>query len=187
MAPTSFASAAAAAAAGNTANAARAESGADWPRRSNGATQTFRRPSHATTLSGSTNHSTTREGAPAQTQAQAQNSTWAMSQGVYVPPHAQTGRNGSGFEARYSRDQLTQLFRIQQDSGQLAHGLEHVYMDMATGAWGRKDDDAKELRSGVDQCWDREGGILPLSLTEMTDDEREVGPSPLILRHVHVC
>jgi len=106
-----------------------------------------------------------------------------MSAGVYVPPHAQPGRNGSGFDARYSRDQLTQLFRIQQDSGELAHGLSDLYMGAwephatngaASASWGRKDDQAREPPSGVDQCWDRDGGILPLSLTEMTDDEREV-------------
>lgn len=146
-------------------------------RRTNGATQTFRRPSHATSLSASTNQPPSRDAAappnPSTTSA------------VYVPPHAQPGRNGSSFEARYSRDQLTQLFRIQQQAGDLGDGLSDLYMGAwepqatngaSSASWGRKDDHggAREAPSGVDQCWDRDGSILPLSLTDMTDDEREV-------------
>ncbi|KAH7562869.1 hypothetical protein BM1_02389 [Bipolaris maydis] len=173
MAPTSFASAAA----GNSANPARVEAGGDWARRTNGATQTFRRPSHATSLSGSTTQPTSRDPpAPQNT---------STSAGVYVPPHAQPGRNGSSFEGRYSRDQLTQLFRIQQQAGDLSDGLSDLYMGVwephatngASGAsWGRKDDHGggREAPSGVDQCWDKDGSILPLSLTDMTDEEREI-------------
>jgi hypothetical protein len=146
-------------------------------RRTNGATQTFRRPSHATSLSGSTNHSTSRD------PAAPQNSS--TNPGVYVPPHAQPGRNGSSFEGRYSRDQLTQLFRIQQASSDLSDGLSDLYMGgwephatngSSSASWGRKDDHGREREapSGVDQCWDRDGSILPLSLTDMTDDEKEV-------------
>lgn len=151
-------------------------------RRTNGATQTFRRPSHATSLSGSTNHSSSRD------PAAPQNSS--TSAGVYVPPHAQPGRNGSSFEGRYSRDQLTQLFRIQQASSDLNDGLSSLYMGgwephatngASSASWGRKDDHGREREapSGVDQCWDRDGSVLPLSLTDMTDDEREVGTHPI--------
>jgi PERQ amino acid-rich with GYF domain-containing protein len=163
----------------------------DRARRTNGATQTFRRPSHATSLSGSTSHSSSRETAAPQNQS--------TSAGVYVPPHAQPGRNGSSFEGRYSRDQLTQLFRIQQESGELNDGLSNLYTggwephatNGASGAsWGRKDDHGREMPSGVDQCWDRDGSILPLSLTDMTDDEREVGPlhcAFLMTMYANVC
>ena len=143
-------------------------------RRTNGATQTFRRPSHATTPSGSTTHSSSRDvSAP-------QNSS---NPGVYVPPHAQTGRNGNSGDGRYSRDQLAHLFRTQQDSGDLSDALSSLYMGAwephttngASGAsWGRKEDHGREAQSGVDQCWDRDGSILPLSLADMTDDEKEV-------------
>ena len=146
-------------------------------RRTNGATQTFRRPSHATSLSGSTNQPPSRDAA-----APPNSST---TPGVYVPPHAQPGRNGSSFEGRYSRDQLTQLFRIQQQAGDLSDGLSDLYMGAwepqatngaSSASWGRKDDHGggREAPSGVYQCWDRDGSILPLSLTDMTDDEREV-------------
>lgn len=150
-------------------------------RRTNGATQTFRRPSHATSLSGSTSQPAPRDAPAPQTPS--------TSAGVYVPPHAQPGRNGASFEGRYSRDQLTQLFRIQQQAGDLNHGLSDLYMGAwephatngaASASWGRKDDHGggREAPSGVDQCWDKDGAILPLSLTDMTDDEREVCSLP---------
>lgn len=143
-------------------------------RRTNGATQTFRRPSHATTLSGSTTHSSSRDVSAPQS---------SSNPGVYVPPHAQPGRNGNSGDGRYSRDQLAQLFRTQQDSGDLNDALSSLYMGAwephttngASGAsWGRKEDHGREAQSGVDQCWDRDGSILPLSLADMTDDEKEV-------------
>jgi PERQ amino acid-rich with GYF domain-containing protein len=151
-------------------------------RRTNGATQTFRRPSHATSLSGSTAHSASRE-APA-----SQN---ASNSGVYVPPHAQPGRNGSSAEGRFSRDQLTQLFRTQRDGDELADGLSNLSMGAwdshatngAAGAsWGRNHDHSRDVQSGVDQCWDRDGSIEPLSLRDLTDEEREV-----CYRLLHMC
>jgi PERQ amino acid-rich with GYF domain-containing protein len=143
-------------------------------RRTNGATQTFRRPSHATSLSGSTAHSASRE-APA-----SQN---ASNPGVYVPPHAQPGRNGSSAEGRFSRDQLTQLFRAQRDGDELADGLSslsmgawdsHATNGAAGASWGRNHDHSRDVQSGVEQCWDRDGSIEPLSLRDLTDEEREV-------------
>lgn len=147
-------------------------------RRTNGATQTFRRPSHATTPSGSTLPPASRD-APAPTSSNAA----STSSGVYVPPHAQPGRAGGSVEGRYSRDQLVQLFQSQRDSDDIKEGLSHLYMNSwephatngASGAsWGRKDDHGREGQSGVDQCWDKDGSIQPLHLTELTEDEREV-------------
>jgi hypothetical protein len=143
-------------------------------RRTNGATQTFRRPSHATSLSGSTAHSASRDAAPSQN---------SSNSGVYVPPHAQPGRNGSSAEGRFSRDQLTQLFRTQRDGDELADGLStlsmgawdsHATNGAAAASWGRNHDASRDAQSGVDQCWDREGSIEPLSLRNLTDEEREV-------------
>lgn len=150
-------------------------------RRTNGATQTFRRPSHATSLSASTNHSTSRDAAPTQN---------SSNSGVYVPPHAQPGRNGSSLEGRYSRDSLTQLFRTQQEAGSLTDGLSRLYTGgwephttngVSGASWGRKDDHGREAQSGVDQCWDRDGSVVPLSLAELTEAEREVGSLRLCL------
>lgn len=144
-------------------------------RRTNGATQTFRRTSHATSLSGSTTHSASRD-APAPQNSHA---------GVYVPPHAQPGRNGSSAEGRYSRDQVTQLFRTKRDADDINDGLSslfvggwepHISNGTAGASWGRKDDHGREAQGGVgaDQCWDRDGDTLPLSLSDMNDEEREV-------------
>lgn len=157
-------------------------------RRTNGATQTFRRPSHATTPSGSAPVPTSRDAPAPQTSTN--------SGGVYVPPHAQAGRNGGAVEGRYSRDQLVQLFQSQRDSDSIKEGLSHLYMGSwepqttngAAGAsWGRKDDLGREAQSGVDQCWDRDGSIQPLHLTELTDDEREVLHTVLSSHFVPPC
>lgn len=146
----------------------------DRARRTNGATQTFRRPSHATSLSGSTAQSSSRD-TPA-----SQNSS---NPGVYVPPHAQLGRNGSTAEGRFSREQLTQLFRTQRDSDELLDDLsslsmggleQHAANGASSGSWGRNHDHSRDIQSGVDQCWDRDGSIEPLSLRDLTDEEREV-------------
>lgn len=153
-------------------------------RRTNGATQTFRRPSHATTPSGSAVYSSSRDAAAAQSPSHS---------GVYVPPHAQPGRNGSAVEGRYSRDQLIHLFRSQQESTSLAHGISDLYTGgwephttngASSASWGRKDDHGREAPSGVDQCWDRDGSTQPLSQASMTDEERDV--SKPILRSLLV-
>jgi PERQ amino acid-rich with GYF domain-containing protein len=161
---------------------------ADWSssdparsRRANGATQTFRRPSHATTPSGSSSQAAPRDLSGAQPYA-------PSNSGVYVPPHAQSGRNGSSLEGRYPRGQLLQLFRSQKGSDEIHEGLSDLYAgawepNVSNGtsgaSWGRRDDHSREGQSGVDLCWDRDGGILPLALTEMTDDEKEVCLRPL--------
>ena len=146
------------------------------PRRANGATQTFRRPSHAPTLSGSTTQSTVRDAPGPQNPSSA-------NPGVYVPPHAQSGRNGSSAEGRYSRDQLLQLYHAQRESESIKDGLSSLYVGAwepsisngtSSATWGRRDDPAKEAPSGVDLCWDKDGNVLPLSLTDMTDEEKEV-------------
>ncbi|KAL2686343.1 hypothetical protein IWX47DRAFT_861574 [Phyllosticta citricarpa] len=156
MAPSTFASAAAGS--NPNANSTRADSGADWSRRANGATQTFRRPSHAASLSNA---------------ASAQNAT---SPGVYVPPQH---RNGTAIaENRYGRDQLLSLFRQNNfDPDDALHTLyagswgPQAVNGAAENSWGR--DHGKEVQPGPDICWDRDGNILPLSLTDMTDEEKE--------------
>jgi len=145
-------------------------------RRTNGATQTFRRPSHATTPSGSTAQPGLRDASSTQ-------HTQISNSGVYVPPHAQSGRNGSSGEGRYARDQMLHLFRSQRESGEYKDGLSELYVGawephLSNGTsgsnWGRKDDSGRESQSGVDLCWDRDGSIAPLSITELTEDEKEV-------------
>jgi PERQ amino acid-rich with GYF domain-containing protein len=151
-------------------------------RRANGATQTFRRPSHATTPSASSSQAASRDASSVPYSA-------PSNPGVYVPPHAQSGRNGSSVEGRYPRDQLLQLFRSQRESNEIHHGLSDLYAGAwepnisngtSSASWGRRDEHGRESQSGVDLCWDRDGGILPLGLTEMTEDEREVSRCQLL-------
>lgn len=142
-------------------------------RRTNGATQTFRRPSHATSLSGSTAHSSSRDASAPPS---------ASNSGVYVPPHAQPGRNGSSADGRFSRDQLTQLFRIQRDGDDLVDVASlsmgtwesHATNGVSGASWGRNHEHSRDAQSGVEQCWDRDGSIEPLSMRDLTDEEREV-------------
>lgn len=42
------------------------------------------------------------------------------------------------------------------------------------GAWGRSNEHGKENPPGPDVCWDREGTMQPLGLSEMTEEEKEV-------------
>ena len=143
--------------------------------RTNGATQTFRRPSLATNLS-------------QQREASQMNSTSvAQNAGVYVPPHLnsnyQSGHNrNGGVESRYSKDQLLDLFRSQMTSGPTATNVCELYMEgwnpgvvngTTNGGWGKRDDH-KDGLMGPEICWDYEGKVQPLALVEMNDQEKEV-------------
>lgn len=135
-------------------------------RRTNGATQTFRRPSLATSIS---NPAHQREGSA------------ASNTGVYIPPHA--ARNGAVAEDRYSKDQLLSLFREQKEANVFAVSLEDLYMGgwepQATNGtplmpWSKKDDHTRDSQPGADICWDHDGAVLPLGLMDMTEEEKEV-------------
>ncbi|KAK3075372.1 kinesin-like protein [Teratosphaeriaceae sp. CCFEE 6253] len=96
----------------------------------------------------------------------------------YVPPH----RNGTVGDLRYSKDQLLDFFRAQQSAdGGLKDGLSHLYVggwqpETANGAssagWGRAEH-SRDSQPGPDVCWDRDGGIEPLGLSDMDDEEKE--------------
>ena len=49
---------------------------------------------------------------------------------------------------------------------------------MANGApsssWGRSEQ-GREVQTGPEICWDRDGTIEPLGLVEMDEEEKEVG------------
>ncbi|KAK5700758.1 kinesin-like protein [Elasticomyces elasticus] len=158
MAPSTFASAAAGS---NPSTPLARDGGSEWGRRTNGATQTFRRASGATMASQNTQ--------PDPTQPPPR----------YVPPH----RNGTLGDLRYSKDQLVDFFKTQQGAdGGLKEGLNGLYVggwqpDMANGnssaGWGRADH-SRDAQPGPDICWDRDGSIEPLALSDMDDDEKEL-------------
>ena len=136
-------------------------------RRTNGATQTFRRPSVATTLSNS-NH--TRE-----TSAEAQPAR-------YVPPH----RNGTVTEARYTKDQLLDLYKTQSEhGGSQRDSLTSLYVGgwgpnmengpATPGGWNRRDVLSGEHALTSDLCWEGDGSVVPLGLLDLAEEEKEVG------------
>ena len=142
--------------------------------RANGATQTFRRPSLATSFS-------QRDG------SQANSNPTPASGSIYIPPHVNANyqssynRNGSSSESRYSKDQLLDLFRAQEKSGVSNVNLSDLYVDgwnpnytngTTNGGWGKRDD--HKDATGPEICWDHEGSVHPLALAEMTEEEKEV-------------
>lgn len=141
--------------------------------RINGATQTFRRPSVAT------NPTHTRESSHAA-------SASTPTSGAYVPPHMSSNSLSSGVrngDARYSKDQLIDLYKVQRESGSLGKNVEdyfvadwdpHMVPTPVNGAWGKRDD--HKTSAGPEVCWDHNGQAEPLSLSDMTDSEKEVGP-----------
>ncbi|KAK5175418.1 kinesin-like protein [Saxophila tyrrhenica] len=161
MAPSTFASAAAG---NNQASNSARDGGSEWSRRPNGATQTFRRPS-GTSMSSANQFSDA--AAPSQAPPR------------YVPPH----RNGAVSDARYSKDQLLDLFRAQQSAeGGLREGLQDLYVGgwqpdstngLGSASWGRSDN-TRDNQPGPDVCWDKDGSIEPLGLSEMDREEREL-------------
>lgn len=86
-------------------------------------------------------------------------------------------------ETRYSRDQLLDLFRAQSKAASVAD-VGDFCMDgwnptsangMTNGNWSRKDDSA-DGPPGPEVCWNHDGNVQPLGLTEMTDEEQMVSP-----------
>ncbi|PGH08710.1 hypothetical protein AJ79_05901 [Helicocarpus griseus UAMH5409] len=176
--PSSFASAAA----GNTHDSSGLRkdgtSGGEWSRsRMNGATQTFRRPSLATNTSHSRDN------------AQTTSSTSTPSVAAYIPPHLnssyQSGspRNGTTNDSRYSKDQLLNLYKSQQELGNWGkHITDHFMADWnpldestssVNGGWNKRED-VKDGHSGPEVCWDHSGQARPLALSEMNDEEKEL-------------
>ena len=151
--------------------------------RTNGATQTFRRPSVATN--------------PSHTRENSQATISTPSTTAHVPSHVTSNyqssgiRNGGITENRYSKEQLLDVYRTLRESGILGKDLAdyfvadwdpHVATSTANGAWGKRDEQRnshphshhKDNHSGPEVCWDHGGQVEPLGLSDLTDDEKEV-------------
>ncbi len=142
--------------------------------RPNGTTTTFRRPSLATSLS--------HQRETSQSNASATN----HNAGVYVPTHMNSNHQtsntrGAPSETRYSKDQLLDLFRAQTRNSPSTH-VSDLYVDgwhpssangMTNGGWSRKDE-LREGSAGPEMCWDHEGKVHPLALSDMSEQEKEV-------------
>lgn len=112
----------------------------------------------------------------------------SASSGVYVPPHLNSNyqsifaRSSTTVDARYSKEQLLDLFRAQAESGSLYKNASEHFIEgwnpsapssAANGSWNRRDD-YKDGTSGPEICWDHEGSIQPLGLIDMSEEEKEV-------------
>ena len=98
----------------------------------------------------------------------------------YVPPH----RNGASVDARYSRDQLLDFYKSQSHaSAAWKDGLSDLFVggwqpDVSEGAvvgsWGRGDQGRDAAPIAPDVCWEHDGGLEPLGLADLDDEEKEV-------------
>ncbi|KAI7977076.1 hypothetical protein EIK77_005281 [Talaromyces pinophilus] len=144
----------------------------EWTRsRTNGATQTFRRPSVATNLSHNRDSSSQPTSTPTST--------------AYIPPHMTSNyqsRNGSTIDSRYSKEDLLSIFKGQRDSGTLGKNMGDHFLaswnplddtGATNGAWAKKEDQ-KDSPPGPEVCWDPVGHYEPLGLIDMTEEEREL-------------
>ncbi|KAL8717396.1 MAG: hypothetical protein Q9225_005352 [Loekoesia sp. 1 TL-2023] len=87
---------------------------------------------------------------------------------------------GGALETRYSRDQLLDLFRAQAKGDPSSMHVTDLYEEgwnplsingMPNGSWSRKDE-VKDGPPGPEICWDHDGKVQPLGLTDMTEEER---------------
>ncbi|EXJ95633.1 hypothetical protein A1O1_00755 [Capronia coronata CBS 617.96] len=168
-----FASAAASTNGENTANRRDNAGASDWSRsRVNGATQTFRRTSSATTSAQ----------APSQTRESGNNHG-----GAYIPPHLNTNntstssRNAAPGGARYSKDQLLSIYQSLKESSTLDRDLEDIFQ----GTWDPLEakngnanqgarGDGKDPAPGPEICWNYESNTEPFGLRGMTEEEKQL-------------
>lgn len=147
----------------------------DRPRaRAAGATQTFRRPSAASSLS--------------QQRENGQINSTTPNTAVYVPPHLNSNyqssqnRNAPATDSRYSKDQLLDFFRANGEGSFHNKIVSDLFVgDWTPGpssattndSWNRRDDH-KDGNYGPEICWDYDGSTHPLGLVEMDEDEKQV-------------
>ncbi|KAL8632071.1 hypothetical protein Q9189_002214 [Teloschistes chrysophthalmus] len=77
---------------------------------------------------------------------------------------------------------MLNLFRAQPDGVSPGFDIRDLYVDgwnpmpsrgMTNGGWSRKDE-SEDIANGPEICWDHNGSVLPLGLSEMTEQEKEV-------------
>lgn len=85
-------------------------------------------------------------------------------------------------DIRYSRSQLLDVFKAQQESGAASKDVSHLYANdwnpghsngtNGRSTWGRSSDNRDT--HGPDVCWESSGNILPIALEEMSELEQKV-------------
>lgn len=82
---------------------------------------------------------------------------------------------GGSINTTYSKDDLLGIFRQQdQNGGGLRDVKDLILGELGSGnggGWSRSGDDGS---GGAEVCWEKDGGLKPVSLEEMTEEEREV-------------
>ena len=150
--------------------------------RVNGATQTFRRPSVATTPSNSSSQ------AQAQAQPREMPPTPSTNHGgVYIPPHLNANHPSNSTrslplgDVRYSKDQLLTIYQTLKDTAALDRSLEDIFL----GTWDPLDakislsilagrGDSKDQTTGPEVCWNYTVDANPFGMTDLTEDEKQV-------------
>ncbi|KAI5779357.1 hypothetical protein EDC01DRAFT_696219 [Geopyxis carbonaria] len=143
----------------STAGSGGGSGSADWTRRANGnsTSSATRRPSLSTTL--------THSNAP----------LTSSSSNVYHPPH-HYNRQTTAQNTTYGKDDLLNIFRAQESGSGFSKRLPELLdgdfnaSSSTTGGWGRG---GEESLNGVDLCWEKEGGVKPIGLEEIAEEERE--------------
>ena len=144
-------------------------------RRSNGATQTFRRPSQINTTFG--------------TKDNAARETSTPTTAPYIPPHLNSAfqssfnRGAPNGDYRYSKEQMLEIFKSQNDAGLsnelLPSSLSEGWLPgNSSGSsrtdWNQKEESKDQQQHNLDVCWAFENSVQPMVLTEMDDEEKEV-------------
>jgi PERQ amino acid-rich with GYF domain-containing protein len=89
-------------------------------------------------------------------------------------------------DTRYSKSQLLDIFKSQEETGALQGDVSRLYVDNwdpehSNGANGRtgwgKSIDGRDTY-GPEICWDTNGQIRPMGLEEMSEQEKIVGCPP---------
>ena len=100
--------------------------------------------------------------------------------GADIQQHPSTYEQST--DTRYSKSQLLDIFRSQEEMGALQGDVSRLYVDnwnpeQSNGANGRsgwgKSNDGRETY-GPEICWDTNGQIRPVGLEEMSEQEKIV-------------
>jgi hypothetical protein len=81
---------------------------------------------------------------------------------------------------------MIDIYKAQRDSGALDRNLEQLFSggwnpyeqrDEAVSSWDKRDK-SKDQTAGPEICWNPQVDDDPLSLLDMTEEEKEVRPDP---------
>lgn len=82
-------------------------------------------------------------------------------------------RNGTGGDARYTKDQLLNIYQIQKETGFLKRNLSDVFQ----GPWNplaQEKSESKDQAPGPEVCWNSQPDRDPFGLVDMDENERQV-------------